>query len=151
VRPGQTSAALLVTNVINRVLPLIRYELTDEVTFLAEPNPGPWTGRCIAPVEGRSDHLFTYAEGVTVHPHVFRSALTQLPDVCEYQVRQTPRGADIAVRTTPDVALDGVRTSLTAALRGLGLVDATVSVTAVADLPRKADTGKLTRFIPLAS
>ena len=81
VPPGQTSSALLITNVINRVLPLIRYELTDEVTFLEEPNPGPWAGRRIAPVEGRRDHVFTYAGGVDVHPHVFRSALTRLPEV----------------------------------------------------------------------
>jgi phenylacetate-coenzyme A ligase PaaK-like adenylate-forming protein len=151
VPPGQTSAALLVTNVINRVLPLIRYELTDEVTFLAEPNPGPWAGRRVAPVEGRSDHLFTYAGGVTVHPHVFRSALTQLPDICEYQVRQTPRGADIVVRAPAAVAFDGVQASLTAALRGLGLVDPSVSIRAVADLPRGSDTGKLVRFIPLGN
>jgi phenylacetate-CoA ligase len=150
VPPGRRSATLLVTNVVNRVLPLIRYQLTDEVTFLAESNPGPWAGRRIAPVEGRLDHLFTYAGGVTVHPHVFRSALLQLPDITDYQVRQSPRGADIAVLATPGVSFGGVQASLTAALREQGLVDPQVSVTAVADLPRKADTGKLVRFIPLA-
>jgi phenylacetate-coenzyme A ligase PaaK-like adenylate-forming protein len=150
VPPGQASAALLVTNVVNRILPLIRYQLTDEVTFLAESNPGPWPGRRIAPVPGRRDHLFTYAEGVTVHPHVFRSALLQVPDVTDYQVRQTTRGAEIAVLARSDTALEGVRASLTAALWEMGLVDPVVSVTAVAHLPRKADTGKLVRFIPLA-
>lgn len=149
VRPGETGAALLVTNVINRVLPLIRYELSDEVTFLAEPNPGPWTGRRIAPVEGRRDHLFTYAGGLTVHPYVFRSALAQLPDVSEYQVRQTAAGADVAVRATPNLALEGVRTSLVDALRKLGLADPQISISAVEHLPRKTDTGKLTRFVPL--
>jgi phenylacetate-coenzyme A ligase PaaK-like adenylate-forming protein len=150
VQPGQTSAALLVTNVVNRVLPLIRYQLTDEVTFLAESNTGTWAGRRIAPVGGRHDHLFTYAEGITVQPDVFDSALLRLPDLTDYQVRQTPNGADIAVLTRPDAALDGLRSSLTAALKMLGLADPCVSVTAVAHLPRKADTGKLVRFIPLA-
>ena len=50
--PGTRARKLLVTNVINHVLPLIRYELTDEVTVLDEPNPGPWTGRRIADIEG---------------------------------------------------------------------------------------------------
>jgi phenylacetate-coenzyme A ligase PaaK-like adenylate-forming protein len=150
VPPGQTSAAMLVTNAVNRVLPLIRYELSDEVTFLAEPNPDPWAGRRIAPVAGRRDHLFAYAGGVTVHPHVFEAALTHLPDVCEYQVRQTPRGADIAVLATPGVALDGVQAGLIASLREVGLVDPHISISAVETLPRKADTGKQTRFIPLA-
>ena len=72
---GAHAAKLLVTNVINHALPLIRYELTDEVTFLAEPNPGPWTGRRIADIHGRLDDSFTYDGGVEVHPHVFRSAL----------------------------------------------------------------------------
>jgi phenylacetate-coenzyme A ligase PaaK-like adenylate-forming protein len=71
VPPGQTSAVLLVTNVINRVLPLIRYELSDEMTFVADANPGPWIGRRIVPVAGRCDDLFTYAGGVTVHPMFF--------------------------------------------------------------------------------
>ncbi len=150
VEPGDSSAALLVTNVVNRVLPLIRYELNDEVTFLPEPNPGPWAGRRIAPVGGRHDHVFSYAGGVAVHPIVFHSALDELPDVSEFQVRQTPHGADIVVRAAPDVALDGVRSSLISSLRRLGLSDPQISIAAVNDLPRKPDTGKLTRFIPLA-
>jgi hypothetical protein len=36
-----------------------------------------------------------------------------------------------------------------ASLRVLGLVDPRVSISAVEDHPRRPDTGKLTRFIPL--
>src|SRR6185369_8758640 len=70
VGPGTRARKLLVTNVINHVLPLIRYELTDEVTVLDEPNPAPWTGRRIADIEGRLDDSFCYPGGVEVHPHV---------------------------------------------------------------------------------
>ncbi len=97
-RTGETSARLLVTNVINQALPLIRYELTDEVTLLDGPGSGPWTGRRIAAVEGRLDDEFAYAGGVLVHPHLFRAALGRSPEIVEYQVRQTPDGAAIAVR-----------------------------------------------------
>jgi phenylacetate-coenzyme A ligase PaaK-like adenylate-forming protein len=148
--PGRRSAALLVTNVVNRVLPLIRYQLNDEITFLPGPNPGPWAGRCMAPVAGRSEHAFTYPGGIAVHSLVFYSALEPLPDLSDFQVRQTPRGVEIDVLATADVALASVRADLTEALRRLGLVDPQVAIRAVANLPRKADTGKLVRFIPLA-
>jgi phenylacetate-coenzyme A ligase PaaK-like adenylate-forming protein len=46
------AAKLLLTNVANYVLPLIRYEVTDETTFVATPNPDPWTGRRISAVAG---------------------------------------------------------------------------------------------------
>ncbi|MCC7494275.1 MAG: phenylacetate--CoA ligase family protein [Fimbriimonadaceae bacterium] len=154
VPPGTPAAKLLVTNVINHALPLIRYELTDEVTFLAEPNPGPWTGRRIADIQGRLDDGFTYAGGVVAHPHVFRSALGRLPEVTEYQVRQTPRGADIAVRVAGDasaVDLAPVQRELVAALTRLGLADPAVVLTAVAQIDRLPGTGKLRRFVPLVS
>lgn len=74
----------------------------------------------------------------------------RLPDIGEYQVRQTARGADVAVRATAAVPLDGVRADLVAALRQVGLAEPLVTVTAVDHLSRKADTGKLTCFVPLA-
>lgn len=52
---GAWAAKLLVTDVINNLLPPISCELTDEVALLAEPNPDPWTGRRIADIEGRLD------------------------------------------------------------------------------------------------
>jgi phenylacetate-CoA ligase len=39
VPPGQRSAKVYLTNLYNHALPLIRYEITDEVTILAEPCP----------------------------------------------------------------------------------------------------------------
>jgi phenylacetate-CoA ligase len=150
VAPGTPAAKLLVTNVINRVLPLIRYELTDEVTFLAEPNPDPWTGRRIADVQGRMDDMFKYTMGVLVHPHVFRSALGRRQAILDYQVRQLPRGADIAVRTTAPVNLQDLSRELVEVLTRLGLADPEVSIRVVADFNRQTGTGKLRRFVPLS-
>jgi hypothetical protein len=45
------------------------------LTVLAEPTPGPWTGRRIADVEG----TFVYDGEVEVHLHRFRSALGRRP------------------------------------------------------------------------
>jgi phenylacetate-coenzyme A ligase PaaK-like adenylate-forming protein len=150
VADGTPAAKLLVTNVVNRVLPLIRYELTDEVTFLAEPNPDPWTGRRIADVQGRLDDMFTYATGVVVHPHVFRSALGRRQGILDYQVRQLPRGADIAIRTTEPVNLQDLTGELVGVLTHLGLGHPEVSIRVVADFNRQAGTGKLRRFVPLS-
>jgi phenylacetate-CoA ligase len=149
VPPGIPAAKLLVTNVINHLLPLIRYEITDEVTFLEEPNPDPWTGRRIADVQGRLDDLFAYASGVEVHPHLFRSALGRRPEILEYQVRQTPRGADIAVRATGPLDLGRLRQELVDGLIRLGLDALEVSISPVEALDRHGGTGKLRRFVPL--
>ena len=108
VAAGTRAPKLLVTNVINHAFPLIRYELADELTVLAEPNPGPWTGRRIADIEGRVEDVFVY-DGVEIHLHLFRSALGRRRQMLEYQVRQTPAGADIAVRTSvPDLDTDAL-------------------------------------------
>lgn len=149
VEPGRPAAAMLVTNVINNALPLIRYELTDEVTFLDEPNPDPWAGRRIATVEGRLDDLFVYAGGVAVHPYVFWSALGRDPLITEYQVRQTANGADVSVRLAGEVSLATARTKIVAGLERLGLSNPLVSIAAVGAIERLPHSGKLQRFVPL--
>jgi phenylacetate-coenzyme A ligase PaaK-like adenylate-forming protein len=149
VPPGNPAAKMLITNVVNQVLPLIRYEITDEVTFLDESNPDPWTGRRIAPVPGRLDDTFVYDAGVEVHPHVFRSALGGIPAICEYQVRQTPRGASILVCAAQAENLVPLQRHLVGALARLGLVAPEVSIEAVDHLDRLGGTGKLKRFVPL--
>jgi phenylacetate-coenzyme A ligase PaaK-like adenylate-forming protein len=149
VSPGTPAAKLLLTNVTNHLLPLIRYELTDEITFVDTPNPDPWTGRRIAPVPGRFDDGFTYPNGVELPPHVFRSTLGRLPGISEYQVSQTARGAEIQVRLEGSVDLEATRRELVDALTRLGLSDPLISIKTVDRLARLDGTGKLKRFVPL--
>ncbi len=146
---GERADRVFVTNVLNKVLPILRYEITDEVTFLDEPNPGPWTGRRIGHVQGRLDDTFVYPDGVVVHPHVFRSVLTEARSVIEYQVRQTCRGATIAVRADSPIEPD-LNQRIENILAGLGLREPTVTIMAVDRLDRHDQTGKLKRFVPLA-
>src|SRR5262249_37182315 len=63
---GEPSAKVLVTNLYNRVQPLIRYELNDR--FTREPD-APEHGHLRAIVEGRCDDFLRYRD-VEVHPHV---------------------------------------------------------------------------------
>lgn len=59
--------------------------------------------RRIDDIEGRSDDVFTYGQGMVVHPLVFRSRLGSEQNIVEYQVRQTPAGADIAVQVQASI------------------------------------------------
>src|SRR3954471_10062571 len=142
VAAGTTAAKLLVTNVINHAIPLIRYQLADELTMLAEPNPGPWTGRRIADIEGRVEGTFVYDGDVEVHLHLFRSALGRRRQILEYQVRQTRVGADIAVRTSAQLDTEALSRELVTAIAKLGVARPRVSVAEVEDIERAGSNGQ---------
>jgi phenylacetate-coenzyme A ligase PaaK-like adenylate-forming protein len=135
------------TRLYAHVQPLIRYELTDEVTVLDEPCPCGTALLRIDDVQGRLDDCFTYDDGPTVHPFTFRSILGREAAIVEYQVRQTARGAAVAVRADGAVDTARIAAGLRSALSAHELHDAEVTVTIVDALERGA-IGKLRRFIP---
>jgi phenylacetate-CoA ligase len=93
VPPGEPSARVLVTNLYNRVQPLIRYVMED--TFVRQPDDGGH-GHLRATVEGRADDILHY-EDADIHPLVIRSVMVKTPEIADYQVRQTASGIDVAV------------------------------------------------------
>jgi phenylacetate-CoA ligase len=147
VPPGVRSDKLYVTAISNPTLPLIRFELTDQVTFLDRPCPCGSAHRLIADVQGRLEDVFTYPGGQVVHPHVFASVLRGHPRIVEYQVRQTPTGAEVLVVGTP-AAPAALGRELAGELARLGLPAPAVEVLLVDALERQ-DTGKVRRFRPL--
>ena len=149
VAAGTPARKLLVTNVINHALPLIRYELTDEITVLDEPNPGPWTGRRIADIAGRSDDVFVY-DRVEVHPYVFRAAIGRRREVLEFQVRQTASGADVTLRTASPIDTDALARELADGLAAVGLPAPDVRVSLVEAIGRPGNAGKVRTFVPFA-
>jgi phenylacetate-coenzyme A ligase PaaK-like adenylate-forming protein len=148
VPPGERSAKVYLTCLYNRVQPLIRYELTDEVTVIDEPCACGITLLRIEDVQGRFDDAFTYAGGLTVHPFAFRSVLGRERNIAEYQVRQTPRGAEIRVRCESELDPAPIASALRAKLGEIGLRDAEITITPVETLDRQ-DSGKFRRFVPL--
>ncbi|HZQ80076.1 MAG TPA: hypothetical protein VFE55_22320 [Acidimicrobiia bacterium] len=145
---GVRSDKIFVTNLHNHALPVIRYEITDELTALDRPCPCGSTFPLVGDPNGRLDDCFHYG-GVPVHPHVFRSALGNCRPLVEYQVCQTPRGAAIAVRATGPFDGRGLETEIAAGLARLGIPQPEVTVTAVDHIERQY-SGKLKRFVPLA-
>jgi phenylacetate-CoA ligase len=147
VPPGVRSAKVYVTNLINPLLPLIRYEISDELTVLDEPCGCGSAFTRVADIQGRNDDVFAYANGIAVHPHVFRSRLAQEATVSEYQVHQTLDGADLLLRASGVVDLNRLGRDLESALSKLGCEHPTITARRVDALPR-LETGKLKRFLP---
>jgi phenylacetate-CoA ligase len=150
VRDGQRAAKLYITPLFNHAQPLIRYELTDELTLLDEPCPCGSVFRRIDDIEGRAEDVFIYDGGVIVHPLSFRSPLGSERNILEYQVRQTDRGAAITLRVGGAVDTETIREAIEHALGRLGLRGPVVTIEVVESLERKA-TGKLKRFVPTGS
>jgi phenylacetate-coenzyme A ligase PaaK-like adenylate-forming protein len=96
---GEPGARLLVTNLFNRTLPLIRYELDDLVTLSPDPCPCGRPLRVIAALEGRSDDILRLpgASGgtVAVHPHALRSPLARFGEVAQCRVVHDEDGVHV--------------------------------------------------------
>jgi phenylacetate-coenzyme A ligase PaaK-like adenylate-forming protein len=147
-RTGERSAKVLVTPVFTPApLPLIRYEITDEVTLLDQPCACGSAHRRVADIQGRLDDGFEYGP-LHVHAHVFRSRLGKERYIVEYQVRQTADGAQIDVCCNGSVDLAALRDALIHDLRRSGLPAAQITIAPVERLARPA-SGKLKRFVPL--
>ena len=144
VPPGQPSAKVLLTNLINYALPLIRYELTDSVVESPLPNPAgrPW--RCLLSVDGRTaDILYFPGNGgrtVAVHPSVLGSAVAPIAEVGEYAFISDARGLHAQVVLAPEAAAevpDRLRKALVGAIAATGAQPPVVDVQPVAALERE--------------
>jgi phenylacetate-coenzyme A ligase PaaK-like adenylate-forming protein len=145
VPPGVPSARILVTNLANHAQPLIRYEIDD--SFIQQP-PAADHGHLRAIVSGRASDVLRFG-ATDVHPLVIGSVLMKERAVSDYQVRQTSRGIDVTVLADGAFEPGSLSRELASALGSAGVIDAAVTVRAVAALERNAGTGKLQRFIRL--
>ena len=148
VGPGERSHHLLVTNLYNHVLPLIRYAVTDELTLVAGPCPCGCAMRRVEDPQGRLDDMFEYEGRVVVHPHVFRSVLGRHREIIEYQVRQTPLGAHVDVVVDQHMDLLRLSGEIEAALADVGVGSPRVT-SAATEIIQRQSSGKLKRFHPL--
>lgn len=148
VGPGQTAVSVYVTNLVNRVQPVIRYELTDRITLLDQPCTCGSTLRRIEDIQERFDEVFEWEGGARAHTHLFRSALSHEPSMTDYQILQTERGVRVLLKSTEEIDPRSVASHVRASLEGIGLNDPQVQVELDARLLR-LPTGKLKRYVPL--
>lgn len=94
VPPGRPSHTCLLTNLANRVQPILRYELGDSVAF--DPSPCPCGSALPAiEVEGRSDEILRFSsprgETIQVLPMAIATVVEETPGVGGYQaIRRGP-------------------------------------------------------------
>ncbi|HRO59705.1 MAG TPA: phenylacetate--CoA ligase family protein [Burkholderiaceae bacterium] len=95
VPPGEPSVTVLITNLANRVQPLIRYDLSDSVTIDATPC-ACGSGRPSLRVEGRRDDVLTLrgeAGGfVRILPLAVETVLEEQAGIYRFQLIQTGIG-----------------------------------------------------------
>lgn len=145
--PGTRAAKVYVTSLVNEAMPLIRIEVTDEVTVRAEPCECGSAFPCLEDVQGRTDDTFRYG-AVAVHPMAFRTPLGHCAQITEYQVRQSSHGAEIDLRCTGPVDCSELSREIAENLRALGVADPLVRVRVV-DAIERGTMGKLKRFVAL--
>ncbi len=144
---GEAGTRLLVTNLSNRVQPLIRLEVADAVTLSSETCACGRTLRRIVSVEGRSDDVVALpgagGRAVAVLPMQF-AVVARDRDVVEFQVVQ--EGARLVVLVVARGAAEGleprVRASVCERLRALGVEGVEIEVQRRDALARSAG-GKL--------
>jgi phenylacetate-CoA ligase len=105
VPPGQVGHKLLVTNLVTRAQPLLRYEVSDMVAVAAERCGCGRPFRLLAGIEGRNDDILYFpaaAGGTTaVHPLALRSALAAIPGLAQYKVVHDTDGLHVRVALRP--------------------------------------------------
>jgi phenylacetate-coenzyme A ligase PaaK-like adenylate-forming protein len=105
VPPGEASRTVLITNLANRVQPIIRYDLGDSITLNPDPCP------CGSPlpairVEGRRDEILSFqapgGEMVKLPPRAMANAVEGAEGIRRCQVIQTaPEVLTIRIEAVP--------------------------------------------------
>lgn len=148
VPPGTAGSRVLVTNLVNRTQPLIRFELTDLVTVSPDPCPCGRPYRVLAAVDGRSDDVLTLpavAGGtVAVHPLALRSPLAGIAALRQYRIVHDERGLTVEAVLAPgdgDVSAE-IGRRLAGALAERGARPPAITVRRVAAIERHPGSGK---------
>jgi phenylacetate-CoA ligase len=156
VSPGTQSHTVLISNLANRVQPILRYDLGDSV--LQRPDPCP----CGSPfpavrVQGRVADVLTFpterGEHVSIAPLVFGSLIDSLPGIALFQlVQTTPTNLRLRLRyaagADPDGVWQQVQTEVTRVLTESRAGHITLE--RAEEPPQQSPGGKYRSIIPLS-
>ncbi|QOD01966.1 phenylacetate--CoA ligase family protein [Pseudarthrobacter sp. BIM B-2242] len=154
VPPGQQSHTTLLTNLANRVQPILRYDLGDAV--LVRPDSCPCGDRLPAVrVHGRTADLLTFPahdeELVSITPLTVSTLLDRVPGIDLFQVVQTSP-TELRLRLHPKAGADpgltwqAARTEIENLLTGHDL--AHVTLIRADELPQQTPGGKYRTVVP---
>ena len=144
VAAGTPGAKILLTNLENFTLPLIRYELADRVTVAPEPNPAGRPYLHLAAIDGRTADTLTFparAGGeVAVLPLRLGAPFARLPAVRQFQIVHDRDGLDVRIALEPAAPADTaerVHAAVLGVLEEAGAVAPPLRVTPVDALERE--------------
>ena len=84
---GTQSAKVLLTNLANKICPIIRFEITDRIVMHDEPckcgNTRPWLT-----IEGRTDDILCFENGVRIAPMLLYAILKEVHGINRFQLIQ---------------------------------------------------------------
>ncbi|MCR5227555.1 MAG: AMP-binding protein [Eubacterium sp.] len=84
---GEMSDKVLITNLSNYIQPFIRYELTDRVIVHEERCKCGRTSHWLE-IEGRTDDILEFENGVRIAPMSLYKVLEEVPDIRRFQLIQ---------------------------------------------------------------
>jgi phenylacetate-CoA ligase len=146
--PGELSHSILLTNLYNMALPLIRYRIDDVFEFDQAPCACGIAFRKVKQVQGRSTERFRYG-ALSIHALLVELAILEQPEIKEYQILQTRGGVRIRYSAAAAADETRMRERVVRDMRQYGLASPEVEIERVGELARSA-TGKLQRFVPLS-
>ena len=156
VPPGSAGSKVLLTNLYNRVQPLIRYEIGDVVTMSAGPCPCGSNLPHIDSVAGRTKERLWAQDGDgfrEIPAYLFLAGLHYLLDLAEHQVVQTgPNRFVVRVAPLPGktVSAERVRQLLCESVAAEQLTDLVdVHVEIVEEIKPDPGSGKRSRVVNL--
>jgi putative adenylate-forming enzyme len=137
VAAGEPGRRLLITSLVGRTLPLIRYELGDVVCATREPCVCGRTLLRVTELQGRRDDALTLptrggAGTTTVHAITVRSPLAAVTGLQRYQIIHDTAGIHVRVILRTDAVdgtLDEIRHRIHSALADAGATPPPIDVT----------------------
>ena len=158
VPPGRPGHKVLVTNLVNRIQPLIRYELSDSAVVTDGPDPSGLPFARLASVDGRNNDILRFpgssGREVAVHPYRLGAPFASLPDVRQYQVVQHDDRLQILIVPQASAPADisrRVEAALADALREAGAVTPRIDVVPVETIEREEGHGAKLKLIKRAT
>jgi phenylacetate-coenzyme A ligase PaaK-like adenylate-forming protein len=155
---GRIGHKVLVTNLFNRALPLIRYELADLATVNFSPCPCGRTHLRLGSLKGRREDMLTLPARnggeVSVDASLLGETLLHIPAVRQYQLGRRPDRLAVRVvlrdASETDNALRSARQAIEAELLRLNAAVPPLTVEAVEQIERTG-TGAKHRLVSMAS